>query len=324
MQSRNSDSSNDVIGSDDQTVIPHSSIVQGLPPSFNDSRAPSVDSSQFKMPALHPLISTYARSSFDGHQPPGSRTQGTTVSPSPFYNPAESPRNEGRPKSHAQISALCDVIRAMSKEWIQRLALSTNIPQLSPDQDASALFELGIRVLRNYFRGATPSSFEDIFALMHVAVASSYIARKDDHAYSWDTSLYEAFQWQHLLSDVIEKGAFVKVMSRLCDPHGSTTSSSFQGLFIDDVLLPAEQATLVRLVRHLSSTGVDVNIQEEGDKSRIHSTTDIEQIGLPGTLQSNMIIKGCTEFLDSQSLNLAVMEFTDLLTSVRFWARHHC
>lgn len=253
-----------------------------------------------------------------------SLTPGISVPPLPAYNTVESSRSEETSKSHAHIAGLCDVVRALSEKWIGRLALSTNIPQLYPEQYSHALFELGIRALRNCFRGATPSSFQDIFALMHVAMASTYVVHKDDHAYSWNTFLEEACQWQHLLPDVIEKETFVRVMGRLCHPQECTTSASFNvGFAIDDVLLPAEHATLIRLIGQLSFTGVDVPSQEEGDKIQQHSGTHKEQVRSSGISQSNVIIKGCADFLDGKSVCHIVLKLTDPEFLGRIRPRYH-
>lgn len=329
VQCGNSSSLNDVIGSKNTTVISHVSLIQGsyvLP--RNDNRTPPLDKSQVNTSILRPFIPTYARSSFDGHQIPVRRTHDTSVPASIAYIAADSSHNEGhnegKSNSHAHITNLRAVVRAMSEEWIRRLALSTNTPQLYAEQYACALFELGVRALRNYFRGAIPSSFHDVFALLHVAVASSYIIHKNDHTHSWNAYLEEACQWQHLLSDVMERGTFVKVIRRLCHPQGSTASSSSKDLAIDDVLLPAEHATLVRLFGHLSSACVDVTIQEEGDRSRQQPTTDNGQIRLPGTLQSTVIVQECTDFLDSRFFCHVVLVLTNLMSLGRFRSRGHC
>lgn len=209
-QPRKSHSSNDVINFENRTDISHVSFPHGQHPlSKNDTRAPSPELFLVNSDTLRPLIPTDPRYYFDGPQLPIRRTQGTDMQPSPPCNLAEYPRNEGNLKSHASIADLCDVVRAMSKEWILKLPLSTKALHLYPEQYALALLELGIRALRNYFRGKTPSGFRDLFALMHVATASLYIVYGDNHAQLWNTILEQACQWQHLLSHPIEKSTFV-------------------------------------------------------------------------------------------------------------------
>lgn len=300
VQSGNNDSSNHVIDIATQSVNPHFSLSQGSPTLCRvDARAPSLHSSRCNTANLR----VFPPHAFNGPQLPPSTTQGKSVPRSSAYNAAKSLGNKGEFKSHAYIVDLCDVVCIMSKDWIRRLATSNNIPQLHPEQYSRALFELGIGALRNYFRGATPSSFQDIFALMHVAMACSRIVHENDRAYSWSTFLEEACQWQHLLSNVIEKSIFVKAMGRLCRPQGPTTSSSFKDFAINNNFLPTEHAVLVRLIDRLSSGPVAVAIEEEGDKDRQHFTANNEQSILPGKLQSSIIIRGCMEFLDSQSLS---------------------
>ena len=263
--------------------------------SRNDIRAHSPDISQVNTPNLRPFVTAYTRRSSDEHHLLVGRTQDKD------HNASEPPRIEGNPKSHAYIADLCDVLRALGEEWIRRLVLGTNVPQILPEQYATSLFELGIRALRNYFRGATPSSFQDIFALMHVAVAFSYIVRKDDQALPWDNFLEEAYQWQHLLCDVMEKRAFIKVMNRLCHPQAYSTLSPFKEATVDNDFLPAEQATLVRLIGRLSCNRLDLANQENGDDHQQPSNAANEQFKLLETLPSNLIIKECTDFLDSKA-----------------------
>lgn len=314
VQSVTSASSTGGTDSDIQTSKLPVSLNQSSPTlSRHDTQVSLPLLSPVNTPDLHPYISTCARHSLDRPQLPLSRLPGTSVPPSPAYILAEPSRNEGESKSHSQVASLCDVVRIMSKGWIRGLALSSSIPQLCSEQYAYSLLELGVGVLRKYFRGMIPSSFQDIFALMHVGMASSYIAHEDDHTYSWDYFLAEACQWQHLLSDVIEKGVFVKAINRLSHPQGSTTSSSIQRSAINDTFLPSEYATLVHLIGELYSTCVNAGIQEDDDTSRQQFTADNERFILPEILQSNLIIKGCTDFLDSKSRFLTVLRLSDLI-----------
>lgn len=216
------------------------------------------------------------------------------------YHASGTPHNEGIPKSHAYIGYLCNVLRAFGEEWIRRLAPGTKVPQVLPEQYFCSLFDLGIRSLRNHFRGATSSSFQDIFALIHVAIASSYIVCEDSHGCPWYALLKEMYQWQDLLSNGIEKDVFIKTMSRLCRSHEFATSSSFKEVTIDHSFLPAEQAMLVRLINHLSGNRVDMDIEENSEEGRDHSIVENEQSRLPRLLQSNTVTKQCMGFLDSK------------------------
>ncbi len=92
-------------------------------------------------------------------------------------------------------------------------------------------------------------------------------------------------------------------MRRLCHPQASIAPSSFKDCAIDDRFLPTEHAMLVRLFGDLCSTNFGRAIEEEVDRNEEHSMVDNEVIMLSGKLQSNVIIEGCTDFLDSQSLS---------------------
>lgn len=241
-----------------------------------------------------------------------------------MHEAEESSSKQEPATTQVQIEDLHEAVRAMSEVWIRNLAKKIDVTPPCSEPCAHALVEIGFRALRNYFRGTIPSSFQDIFALTHVAIASSYIVRKDDNADWGNTLLEEACQWQGLIPDPIERSSFVKAMSFLCHPQGSTASSSVTGFAIDDVLLPAEHATLVRLIHHLSFPGVDAVIQEDADESRQRCTTGNEPSRLHVISQSQMMINGCKDFLDSKSLCHMVLGLTDLMILGSFWLRCHC
>ena len=323
MESGNRPSSNRAINPEDQTVASHKSDI-GATLCVNEIFAPSTKLPHANTPASQTPNAIYARASLDAYQFPIERTQGTNVPPRVTFKGVEPLRNGGRSTSHAYIADFCDVIRAISEEWTRRVPLSISDPHLDPELYVRALFELGIRALSKYFQGGTPNNFQDIFALAHVAIASSYMVYKDEDGHSWNTALEDACQWQDLLSDVLEKETFVKVMSRLCHPQRSTNSSSFEVLAIDDDFLPAEKATLARLVCRLSSTGVHVGSHQECDKSRQDPLTGNGQTRLLGLLRSNVLIKGCMDLLDGKSLCHMVLELTDPLYLSRFSPRCPC
>ena len=284
----------------------------------NGVRVHSPGLSRANNPNLRPSIPAYTRRSTDERHLAVGRTQDIG------YNGSESRRIERIPQSRECIADLCDVLRAFGEEWIRRLALGTSVPQTLPEHYFCSLLGLGIRALRKHFRGAAPSSLQDMFALTHVAMASSYIVREVDEDYLWNLFGEEACQWQDLLSNVIEKGAFTKAINPLCLPQTSPISSPFKEVSIDNSSLPAEQAMLVRLIDRLSGNRDHVVIEENGDHDRQHSTAENEQSSSPRSLQSNALIKECTGFLDGNVFLYMILNLIDLLTNGRFWPRCHC
>lgn len=283
----------------------------------NDARAHAPGLSRVNNPNLYPSTPAYTQRSFDKHHLLVGRTQDIG------YHTSEPRRNEGNSKSREYTASLCDVLRVFGAEWIRRLALGTSVPQILPERYFCSLLGLGIRALRNHFRGATPSGFQDIFALIHVVMAASYIVHEGDEDYPWNLFGEEAYQWQDHLFNVIEKGAFTKAMNRLCHPQTSASSSRFIDSTIHNSFLPAEQAMLVRLIFRLSGNRVKKVIEENGDQDRQHSIAETEQLSLPRRVQSNIIIKECTDFLDGKA-SYMILELTDLLTNGRFRPRCHC
>ena len=202
--------------------------------------------------------------------------------------------------TQSQISELCEAVRAMSEEWIRRLAPSADITPSCSEMYVHALVEIGFRALRNYFLGTLPKSFQDVFALMHVAGASAYIIHRDYQMYSWGTFLSEAHQWQHLLSDEIEKFTFVKVISRLCQPQGDTAYSQLPSNPTDDSLSSAESAILRHALSSLPSWNVDTALQKKDYEGLGTVTGSYTETSLYEKFHKSAIIKACTYFLDSK------------------------
>ena len=238
---------------------------------------------------------------------PNSNPSSSFTSPPSAYEAEDAPSRKEPAMTKVLICELYDAVRAMDEEWIRRLALCTNVPQLNSETFTRALFKLGINALIDYFHGVMPSSFPNIFAFTHVAIASISVVHKHDDRNLWNAVLEEACQWQDLLSDVIEKGTFIKVMGQLCHPRGSNTPPSFTGPAVNNVFLPAENAKLVGLLSNLS-TDFDGMIRKRGDQSRQGSLANNERTGRPGISRSGVVINGCTDFLDSKFLCHRVSE----------------
>lgn len=202
--------------------------------------------------------------------------------------------------TQSQISELCEAVRAMSEEWIRRLAPSADIMPPCSEIYVHALIEIGFRALRNYFLDTIPMSFQDVFALMHVAGASAYIIDRDDQMYLWGAFLSEVHQWQHLLSDEIEKFTFVKVMSRLCHPQRDTAYSQLPSNPADDTLSSAESAILRHALSSLPSSNVDTALQKKDYEGLGTLTESYTETSLYEKFHKSAIIKACTYFLDSK------------------------
>lgn len=128
------------------------------------------------------------------------------------------------------IDELRDLVYVVNNEWLQRLAPHPEILTQCSSLPARALFELGIIAVKLCFEGTLSFTFFDVFALMHVACASTYMLHKDDESYPWDDVLSDVFAWKHALLENRESLLFMRVMDELLNPWESPTSSSHMPL----------------------------------------------------------------------------------------------
>ena len=220
-------------------------------------------------------------------------------SPLKTYESEEYPPQQEPATAQIQINDLCEVVRALGEEWIRRLVTNTDITPPCSEAYTRALVEIGFRALRNYFKGTIPSTFQDVFALMHVAVASAYIIHKDDHVYSWGTFLSEAHQLHHLLIDETEKVTFVKAIRRLCHPQGDATSSQSPSNPTNDTFISTERALLLYMFSSLPSSSVDAALQEQNPEGLDPLTESYTETSSYERIRRSTVIKACTSFLDS-------------------------
>ena len=260
----------------------------------------SLQTPQSDAPTLHSSTKNYTGPSFDESQSSIGNTKGIDAPSPTIFDGSESSYYEETISSHAYIADLCDGIRAMSEEWIRRLALNAKIPQLDAQFYARALFTSGIAALSNNFRGAGPSSFRDVLAMTHVVLTSSSIVREDCDERSWNLILEAAYQWKNLISDTTEREIFVRIMRRQCHPSQITDLSSIHDSTVRDGFSPAEEATLASLIRNLSSTPGDSRLHEDLGNNNQNFKIDDRQSRQPRIPQANVAMEAFTDFLDGK------------------------
>lgn len=121
------------------------------------------------------------------------------------------------------VEELREYVFIMNHEWLQRLAPYEDLSVLCSLSSVRDLCKLGVNALIEYFNGTIVTNFVNVFALIHVALASAYILHKDDDSYCWDDYLHDMLIWQYAIVDESEKRSFVRVMDELSTPHGIST-----------------------------------------------------------------------------------------------------
>ena len=113
------------------------------------------------------------------------------------------------------IQELFGLVGIFNGEWLQQLRpkhqLLARCLRLSP----SALVDRGFSALQQCFESSSKNSFENLFALVHVAFALAYMLHKNDDFYYWDGLFNHLLQWQHLLSIEDDKKCFQMTMDQL-------------------------------------------------------------------------------------------------------------
>lgn len=269
---------------------------------------------QPKLPKTKPSASQSVSHPLENQQPRISSISNSDLPP--VHEAQISSAKQEPATAQEQLGDLHEAMRAMSEEWIRRLAASIDITPPCSESYTCALVEIGFRTLRDYFRGTIPNSFPDIFALMHVAGASAYIIDQNDGIYSWSAFLAETHQWQHLLSDGIERTTFMKAVSRLCYPQGHKPYSQLQSNSIDNGFLPNESAVLLSMLSSLPCSSVDAALQEPDHKCLDPLMKVCTQTSLYESIRKSAAIEACTSFLDSKSAFKSPHLYTDLGLSI--------
>ena len=122
-------------------------------------------------------------------------------------------------------------------------------------------FELGVETLRCWYKGVSPSSFEQVFALMHLAATCAYFLHSEDDLFCWDEFARDMLEWRHLITNQTGKLLFENVI---------------KGTFLPTVSSPDLSATSNRCYTNF-----------DGDGSQI--------------LGKGQIISVCSEFLAGKS-----------------------
>ena len=116
------------------------------------------------------------------------------------------------------VKQVREILHGLNKEWMGRLKSTPELYARCMPLSTCPLLETGIRALQQCFSGNLPISFEDLFALMHVAFAFSIVINRDGDSYYWDAFYSDLRYWHHTVRDS-EISLFGKVWDRLwCPP----------------------------------------------------------------------------------------------------------
>ena len=122
--------------------------------------------------------------------------------------------------TNSLVKQVCEILHDLHSEWMGRLESTSELYTRCKPLSICRLLETGIRALEQCFSGNLPTSFEDLFALMHVAFAFSIVINRDRDSFYWDGFYSDLHYWHHTLRDS-EISLFGKVWDRLWCPQSS-------------------------------------------------------------------------------------------------------
>ena len=124
--------------------------------------------------------------------------------------------------THSLVKQVREILHGLHREWMEKLKSTPDLYTRCMPLSTCRLLETGIRALQQCFSGNLPSSFEDLFALMHVAFAFSIVINRDSESYYWDGFYSDLHYWHRTVRDS-EISFFGKVWDRLWCPRSSNT-----------------------------------------------------------------------------------------------------
>ena len=110
------------------------------------------------------------------------------------------------------VEALRERVNDLNQKWMDKLDLHH---RSNPKLVLSMPFEKGIQSLQDFYRGTLPRTFEDAFALMHVAHACAWIYHEEDELDFWRTLFLDILQWPYAIATNEDTQLFLEVAFQL-------------------------------------------------------------------------------------------------------------
>ena len=187
--------------------------------------------------------------------------------------------------AQAQIEELRDLVRVINFEWTKRLDSAPDLRVPYSDYYIGSLFETGIQVLQRCYRNILPTTFKEVFALMHIACGVFYIRQGNDTCHGWGGLFQDFLRWQYAMRDKRDIHLLIAVIDQLWRPSRVTLS----------------QGATVSPIHGLGSL----------------VTLKLRSVHLVDLFRNGMIIRECSELLDGK---LPLCVFNHELSDMQFEA----
>jgi len=191
------------------------------------------------------------------------------------------------------------LVKILNTQWIPRLASDDKLHEQCKALPVETLFDVGVKTLRKVYLGILPGTFQDLFALMHIAFAFSLIIYRDGNSCYWDGFSRDVYWWHQALgSTTKEAHLFVQVWHLLWCPQVSRRQGVHEDGFHDTGQSRASPATSngSTCAEPISSC-----LNPERFPNPNHDTLGHPSQQEPhDMLMDGMVIKGCSRFLDCE------------------------
>ena len=124
----------------------------------------------------------------------------------------------------AQIEELRDLVHIINFEWFKRLDSAPGFRVPYPEYYIRSLFETGIQVLQRCYQNILPTTFKEVFALMHIACGIFYIRHGNDTCYGWGGLFQDFLRWQYAMREERDINLLIAVTDQLWRPGCVTLS----------------------------------------------------------------------------------------------------
>ena len=189
-----------------------------------------------------------------------------------------------------------DVFLYLNERWAEKLRATPSLRVMCITHTPKSLFAFGARTLQNLYKNILPETFDQVFALMHIAFVFQHVIDVQVHSHDWMNSCHDVYMWQQVLSDPHEAELFDEVWSRLWSPQVSIETSLFKNSnFVTSLIvnMPPEISEPATVIENFG-------VLDDRTRRYYPSTLPFEK---PSSkkLFKGTIIRGCSRFLDGSS-----------------------
>jgi len=238
-------------------------------------------------------ISELAASPVEADSAPTSTTR--TELPFSDERAAQAPLQS--PPLNVQVEELCHLEKIVYDEWKQRLSVAPEIRLRYPLLSADMVLRRGLHILQCVLRGTLPVTFEDVFAMMHVTFACTYIIHEHRDLRSWNNLLHDMMNWRHAIQDHAERRLFVRTMVQVLQTNTIQASPPTQ--MDGNLCRPRTSVPSDQLAPRHPSFASDVNAGRTKVASQIIGRPE-DANTLLNRLKSGKVLSVCLDFLDSE------------------------